>query len=730
MAIIKGQKTVGALYRGRTPVIKVYRGKVMVFPSSSPEPPVGTHNFQGKFRDDSTSDDWWYNPYSSGRTNIADKVDPVTKRFDFDISNDGNLYNFFYRNDYIEEVNAVPTAGVTNFRQMFGECKYLKKVDASDWDTSLSTNFNSMFYNCYLLEELDCSSWDVSKATDINYMFAHCQSLERLILGCQFHFDSVTPKSGMNILNDCPKLKYIRCTQKFRDWCIQYQDYILLPDAMREGGDGVWDVIDCSKILSGKFTDDSTAEDWWYRMLNKNISIADEVDPSTKTFSVPIEDTQDIPRQMFISNGKVEHIYTMPTEGWKSMYSSFFGCTSLKSVNTKDWVTSEVTDMQYTFANCKSLVTIDVSSFDTSSVTNMTYMFNGCESLESITGIKGWNVEGVTSFNQMFAGCKALKSLDLSGWEIARNASVTGMFEECSSLERLYLDKFTFGETNMFRACSNLKYIRCTVAFRDYCWINASSISLPDAMKDGGDGVWELIDGDDSNNYISGKLTDISGAWYRPNGSTSATKYFTEDVSDDLTFRTRFNVASNANVINNLFLGNTDIERIDHIPFKGIYRIESPFSGMSNLTYINLSGWDTSSTTWIHWLFYMNTTSSTKLETIEGISDWDVSNATYLNTCFYRCAKLVELDLSGWYTPKVENMNYFISGCSGLQRLYVDNLDVSSLQTANGFFEGCSSLNYIRCKTAFRDWAWANATAMQLPEAMKKDGSGIWDLVD
>lgn len=46
----------------------------------------------------------------------------------------------------------------------------------------------------------------------------------------------------------------------------------------------------------------------------------------------------------------------------------------------------------------------------------------------------------------------------------------------------------------MFVDCDALRHIRCTTAFRDWCWANADSLFLPDAMREGDDGTWELID--------------------------------------------------------------------------------------------------------------------------------------------------------------------------------------------------------------------------------------------
>ena len=99
----------------------------------------------------------------------------------------------------------------------------------------------SMFTNCSSLTSLDLSSFDTSNVTNIGMMFYNCLSLTSLDLS-NFDTSNVTTMSSMFI--SCSKLKYIRCKQAFKDWCIENQGTISLPNAMREGGSGIWDIID------------------------------------------------------------------------------------------------------------------------------------------------------------------------------------------------------------------------------------------------------------------------------------------------------------------------------------------------------------------------------------------------------------------------------------------------------------------------------------------------------
>ena len=60
------------------------------------------------------------------------------------------------------------------------------------------------------------------------------------------------------------------------------------------------------------------------------------------------------------------------------------------------------------------------------------------------------------------------------------------------------------------------------------------------------------------------------------------------------------------------------------------------------------------------------------------VSGWDTSNVEYMFYTFFRCEKLVNLNFSGWNTSKVINFDSFFDRCNRLQ-----NIDVSSFDTSN-----------------------------------------------
>lgn len=143
--------------------------------------------------------------------------------------------------------------------------KFIEKIDLSEYDTSNIVDMSLMFINCYNgidlskfntrnvtnmccmfvcspnLVELDLSSFDTSKVEYVQYMFGECSSLVRLDLS---NFDARSFQDYENMFIGCSKLTYIKCKRAFKEWCLSHQDDIGLPDSMREGGIGIWEIID------------------------------------------------------------------------------------------------------------------------------------------------------------------------------------------------------------------------------------------------------------------------------------------------------------------------------------------------------------------------------------------------------------------------------------------------------------------------------------------------------
>ena len=60
----------------------------------------------------------------------------------------------------------------------------------------------------------------------------------------------------------------------------------------------------------------------------------------------------------------------------------FSGCSSLQSIDSSSFNTTNVENMSEMFYECSSLQSIDLSSFNTTNVKNIRYMFCDCSSLK------------------------------------------------------------------------------------------------------------------------------------------------------------------------------------------------------------------------------------------------------------------------------------------------------------------------------------------------------------
>ena len=145
-----------------------------------------------------------------------------------------------------------------------------------------------------------------------------------------------------------------------------------------------------------------------------------------------------------------------------SLYCFFEDLKKLETITGLEYLNTEkVTDMYSMFYNCSSLTSLDVTHFNTANVTDMRYMFYYCSSLTSLD-VTHFNTAKVTNMRYMFYNCKALTSLDVTHFNTANVTNMSFMFASCGALTTIYVsdkfvtDKVTKG-SNMFNNCKNLK---------------------------------------------------------------------------------------------------------------------------------------------------------------------------------------------------------------------------------------------------------------------------------
>ena len=118
-----------------------------------------------------------------------------------------------------------------------------------------------------------------------------------------------------------------------------------------------------------------------------------------------------------------------------------------------------------------------------------------------------------------------------------------------------------------------------------------------------------------------------------------------------------------------------------------VVNMGSMFLGMSNLTTLNLSSFDTSQVTNMSWMFW-GTSSLTTLD----LSNFDTSKVTDMNYMFYGMSSLTALNLSSFDTSQVTNMRKMFSDMSNLTTLNLSSFNTSKVTNMDSMFSRMSKI--------------------------------------
>ena len=155
-------------------------------------------------------------------------------------------------------------------------------------------------------------------------------------------------------------------------------------------------------------------------------------------------------------------------------------------------------------------------------------------------------------------------------------------------------------------------------------------------------------------------------------------------------------------------------------------RFQSPkANNFIKTTYLDITQIDTSAITTMSGMFsFHNALTSINLSNINS------SQVTDLSFMFYNCQKLTSLNLSSFDTSKCTSCDFMFTNCESLTSLDLSNFDMSNVTSdMYDMFYNCDSLNYIKCKQAFKDWCMDNRSRISLPNSMAF-GSGTWEIVN
>ena len=118
-----------------------------------------------------------------------------------------------------------------------------------------------------------------------------------------------------------------------------------------------------------------------------------------------------------------------------------------------------------------------------------------------------------------------------------------------------------------------------------------------------------------------------------------------------------------------------------------VSNMECMFQYCTSLISLNLNNFDTSLVTMMGSMF-SECSSLTSLN----INNFNTSLVFYMGSMFSGCSSLTSSNLNNFDTSSVTNMLYMFSGCSSLKSLNLNNFDTSSVDNMVYMFSGCSSL--------------------------------------
>ena len=138
-----------------------------------------------------------------------------------------------------------------------------------------------------------------------------------------------------------------------------------------------------------------------------------------------------------------------------------------------------------------------------------------------------------------------------------------------------------------------------------------------------------------------------------------------------------------------LFEGCSNLTSLDLSGFdsSNIKDMSNMFRQCRSLTSLDLSSLDTGNVTNMGFMFF-GCSNLTSLD----LSGFDTSNVRSMLSMFLGCSNLTSLDLSGFDTSNTTDMSYMFSDCSGLTGLDVSGFDTSNVEHMSWMFNGCSNL--------------------------------------
>ena len=437
MSIIKNGKNIIGVYRGSTPISKIFKHNNLVYQFVSTGD-TETYNLELELTDFG----YGYGKFQLNNTTYSPTKTPYKLNFT------DELTSFSLMNSNVTKIISFP-------------------------NTSKVKSLNSVFSYAQM-KYLDIKDWDLSGVEDINFAFSYLQKCFRI----NFNTDILKGKtSAQGLFGGCSVLEIVNTNV--------LTDGVILGASTSAITNANYMFYGCKKIQSvslnaGSIKNASHMFDGCSSLTTINGGVwADIVDAS----------------YMFANCSSLDmNLFQTNSVLWQSLISS--NCTSMEAMfkgcnfgNSRinfpsTWQVNYVTDMSYLFANSSLGDFSKPSNWDWWRCSNFSHMFEG-NPMNNIS-LYGSDWANATDFSYMFKDCWNLNTVDFGdAYNLTGVTNVEGMFEGCTSLQAVF--------------CSDCDTYNIIKQGLESSGLDASIIQGCDCGGSGGDSVLSFIMNDNSS---------------------------------------------------------------------------------------------------------------------------------------------------------------------------------------------------------------------------------------
>lgn len=655
------------------------------------------------------------------------ELNSVNGMGNIDTSQVKNIGEMFLNCKKLKDVNLsdFDVSNVNSMQNIFAGCESLTNVNLSTWKTSKAKNMRRMFYNCINLKKVDLSGFSIKENyNDVSEMFKNCQlenittpasltdaATEEIISGMRsgIWLNSSTGIISTEMLTELDSnTNYILNCELPKGYLYAYSDGMGVAKAQVDmQTSGNYQFKYCSESLStGEVTEHT--DFIRSRTYTYNIDESDNVN-----LYVIIKDNNGV---LVKSNSITIDFRRSGNWGTCEWNVSKDGVLTISSGVAVQYAILAYNNADLPWGNWKNYIekvciTGDIT-FDQNDI-NLTGMFKGYPKLTEINGFNHIDVSKVVNMNAMFNSTSSLKNIDFSGMSFETVTSHDYIFTGCG----LNLEDFITPD--------NMGTIDFSVCMKYGMWEDEAGTIYPLGCHDLKPATHYIYKGEALSVYGFGRIVGLTSYYYSVSTNQRddyVYKYYMKDIkTGEVTACTdyisqnnylynvdkdaEFEVYASVKSLTKGFECNTSTQNVDLSGTDGKWgtcewKLNDDYTltitGGTAVQY-DIGEYNNFHTPWGKWkdcikkiditgpiIFAEDTVNLSGLfarldqvREINGLKYLDTSKAVNMRLMFNGDFNLQSVDVSGFNTSKVTDMEAMFS------KLNIKSLDLSSFDMSN-----------------------------------------------